>query len=134
MAKGERIKVLREQFGFTQDELAEKIGTTKQTIYKYEMGLITNIPSDKIEALAKLFNVSPSYLMGWVEADHIKPCNPVEKASNFYINPEAAAFAQEISERPGLRALFSAARDVNEEDLRFMVEMAERFKKELGED
>lgn len=124
MAKGERIKVLREHFGFTQDELAEKIGTTKQTIYKYETGLITNIPSDKIEAMAELFGVSPSFLMGWDE--------PEEKS--YYLNPDAAAFAQEIADRPGLRALFSAARDVNEEDLRFMVEMAERFKKESGED
>lgn len=65
MAKGDRIKFLRERYKLTQDEMAEKIGTTKQTIYKYEMGLITNIPSDKIEAMARLFDVSPSYLMGW---------------------------------------------------------------------
>ena len=65
MAKGERIKALREQFQMTQDELAEKLGTTKQTIYKYETGVVTNIPSDKIEEMAALFGVTPSYLMGW---------------------------------------------------------------------
>lgn len=68
MTKGARIKALRDNFGLTQDELAEKIGTTKQTIYKYETGIITNIPSDKIETMASLFDVSPSYLMGWNDA------------------------------------------------------------------
>ena len=29
--------------------------------------IITNIPSDKIEAAAQLGNVTPSYLMGWGE-------------------------------------------------------------------
>lgn len=33
MTKGARIKALRDNFGLTQDELAEKIGTTKQTIF-----------------------------------------------------------------------------------------------------
>ena len=41
------------------------IGTSKQNIYKYENNIITNIPSDKIELMAKIFNVSPCYIMGW---------------------------------------------------------------------
>ena len=38
---------------------------SKQTIFKYENDLISNIPNDKIEQLAYIFNVSPSYLVGW---------------------------------------------------------------------
>lgn len=67
MTIGERIKLLRESKGMTQPELAEKIGTTKQNIYKYETGIVTNIPSDKIELIANLFEVSPCYIMGWEE-------------------------------------------------------------------
>ena len=33
---GSKIKQLREENGITQTELAERIGTTKQNIYKYE--------------------------------------------------------------------------------------------------
>ena len=62
---GDRIKSLRDERKMTQTELAELIGTTKQNIYKYENGIITNIPSDKIELIAKSFNVSPAYVMGW---------------------------------------------------------------------
>ncbi len=67
MTKGERIKGLREQIGITQTELAEAINTTKQNIYKYENNIITNIPSDRIESLAKVLHTTPSYLMGWDE-------------------------------------------------------------------
>lgn len=62
---GERIKLLRTTNNKTLDELALYIGTTRQTVFKYENSIITNIPSDKIEKIAQYFNVSPSYLMGW---------------------------------------------------------------------
>ena len=65
MTVGKRIKELRESHGYSQVEFADKIGVSKQTLYKYEKDVITNIPSDKIELAAKLFNVSPGYLMGW---------------------------------------------------------------------
>ena len=67
MTVGERIKKVREKTGMSQVEFADKINVSKQTLYKYENDIITNIPSDKIEAAAKLGNVSPAYLMGWVD-------------------------------------------------------------------
>lgn len=65
MTVGERIKQTREEKKISQTELAEAINTTKQNIYKYENNIISNIPSDKIEAIAKYLSVSPAYLMGW---------------------------------------------------------------------
>lgn len=65
MTVGKRIKELRESLGVSQVDFADKIGVSKQTLYKYENDVITNIPSDKIELAAKLLNVSPGYLMGW---------------------------------------------------------------------
>mgnify|MGYP000991267740 FL=1 len=67
MTKGDRIRYARENCKLTQEDLAQKLNTTKQTIHKYESGLITNIPSEKIELMAKIFNLSPAYLMGWEE-------------------------------------------------------------------
>lgn len=69
MTVGERIKELRTKLGLSQVEFADKINVSKQTLYKYENNIITNIPSDKIEAAAKLGNISPSYLMGWDNID-----------------------------------------------------------------
>lgn len=69
MTVGERIKALRSKIGMSQVEFAEKIEVSKQTLYKYENNIITNIPSDKIEAAARLGDVSPAYLMGWDQID-----------------------------------------------------------------
>ena len=65
MTVGERIKKIRNKLGMSQVDFADKINVAKQTLYKYENNIITNIPSDKIEAAAQLGNVSPAYLMGW---------------------------------------------------------------------
>ena len=65
MTIGQRIRERRERLGLGQTELADRVGISKQTLYKYENGIITNIPSDKIEAISRVLNSSPGYLMGW---------------------------------------------------------------------
>lgn len=67
MSIGQRIKFAREQRGMTQDEVAKLCKTTKQTIFKYESEIVTNIPYDKIELLSAALNVTPAYLFGWDE-------------------------------------------------------------------
>lgn len=62
---GDRINKKRLEKGMTLEELGRKAGVSKVTIHKYESKVITNIPSDRIEAMAKALNVSPAYLMGW---------------------------------------------------------------------
>lgn len=70
MTIGERIKNVRTKLGISQVAFADKIGVSKQTLYKYENNIITNIPSDKIEAIAKFSGYSPSYFMGWENAEN----------------------------------------------------------------
>lgn len=65
MDKGSRIKSAREAAGLTQEELGLLCGTTKQTIFKYENNIVTNIPTDRMEKIAEILNVTPAYLMGW---------------------------------------------------------------------
>ena len=79
---GERIRLAREKIGMSQVDMADKIGVSKQNLYKYERGLVTNIPSDKIELIGKLTGVSPAYLMGWdnTETESLPPnCFRIEK-------------------------------------------------------
>ena len=63
----QKLHALRRARGLTLSELAEAIGTSKQTISRYEKGIIANIPKEKIELLARALEVSPSELMGWEE-------------------------------------------------------------------
>lgn len=81
MTIGERIKEIRNKLDMSQVDFATKINVSKQTLYKYENNLITNIPSDKIEAVAKLGHVSPTYLMGWNISE-----NPISSDKNNNIN------------------------------------------------
>lgn len=67
MSKGDRIRTLRKSKGITQLEMAKLLSTTKQTISKYENGIVTNIPSDRIEALATILETTPEYILGWEE-------------------------------------------------------------------
>ncbi len=67
MTTGERIKQLRRERGYTLQRLAELVGTSKQTIQRYECGIISNIPPEKIEVLAASLGTSPSVLLGWSE-------------------------------------------------------------------
>lgn len=69
---GYRIKILREQNNMTQEDLANNILSTKQSIYKYEKGIIFDIPPSKLELLAKALNTTPAYLMGWDGYKEIK--------------------------------------------------------------
>lgn len=65
MTLGERIKFFRERKGLGQTELASLVNISKQSLYKYENNIITNIPSDKIEMIAKKLDTTPAILMGW---------------------------------------------------------------------
>ena len=60
-----KLKRLRKENGLTLDELARIIGTSKQTIHRYENGIITNIPPSRVESLATVLGTTPSELMGW---------------------------------------------------------------------
>ena len=77
MTKGERIKHLREKMGLSQVSLADKINVSKQTLYKYENDIITNIPSDKVELIAEVTGSSPAYIMGWEDS-------PIPSYSNIH--------------------------------------------------
>ena len=77
MTKGERIKHLREKKGMSQVSLADKINVSKQTLYKYENDIITNIPSDKVEAIAEATGSTPSYIMGWDDIPSYPNIRPI---------------------------------------------------------
>ena len=60
---GERIYELRTAFGWSQVELARRLGVAKQTASNWENDNIQ--PSiDMLVRLAKLFNVTTDYLLG----------------------------------------------------------------------
>lgn len=69
----DRLKKLRQEKQMTLEEVSRIVGVSRQTIQKYENGIISNIPSDKIELLAKALSTTPAYLMGWEEEETGNP-------------------------------------------------------------
>lgn len=65
MALNDRLRAARTSKGLTLDEVASKVGVSRQTIQRYESGVISNIPSDNIEKLAAALDTTPAELMGW---------------------------------------------------------------------
>lgn len=113
MTVGERIRAYRERMGITQEELARKIGTRKQTIYKYENNIITNIPSDKIENIATALETTPVVLMGWLDiAEENKPTK--EELTRFKANTYEALVVKEMQKmnKAGKVKLLDTARDM----------------------
>ncbi len=69
---GENIKAKRKERGLTLEEVARRLGTSKQTIGRYESGVISNIPNEKVERIAEVLGTTPAALAGWAE-DGILP-------------------------------------------------------------
>ena len=69
MKIGDRIRERRQAQGRTLEEIADAIGISRQTMSRYETGVIGNIPSDKIEDIAAVLRTTPAYLMGWENTD-----------------------------------------------------------------
>lgn len=65
MTLGEKIKARRIELSLSVDEVAEKIGRNRATVYRYENSDIGDIPTGVLETLAKALLTTPAELMGW---------------------------------------------------------------------
>lgn len=76
-----RLKDLRRQSGLSQEQLANRIGVSRQAISKWESG--TGRPEiEKLVALADVFAVSVDALLGGVPPRQMEtPANTATKAS-----------------------------------------------------
>lgn len=64
MAVGDRIRVLREENGWTQNHLAVVAGVPQPTIWRLEKGVISNPKMDILKKVALALEVSVDVLTG----------------------------------------------------------------------
>jgi len=84
---GEKIKYLRQLTGLSQEELGRRVGVQRAAINKYEKGTVTNIPIQTIEKIAAVFDVSPTYIVGWndiAESQISKEVKVIQGVKLFY--------------------------------------------------
>lgn len=65
MNVGERISLLRKKLGITAEDLGEKVGISRATVYRYENGDIEKFPLSLLEPMANVLRTTPEFLMGW---------------------------------------------------------------------
>lgn len=86
---GNRLKSLREQSNFTQQQIADRLGVTVGTIKKYENNTLLP-PVDKLETMAICYKTSLDYLRN------------LDKRPQIYLDDLSAkqqSFVQEIVEK-----------------------------------
>lgn len=71
MTTGQRIKFRRKEIGMSAESLAEALGVSPATIYRYENGEIEKVPGDRLEPIANALHTTPAYLMGWADSASI---------------------------------------------------------------
>ena len=103
----------------TAYKVAKETGIATATLTQWKNG--TSVPKqDKLQKIADFFGVTVDYLMG-IERD---------ETIQYYLNDETREIAQEIFDNKDLKILFDASRKAKPEDLKFIIEMAKRFKGE----
>ena len=69
MTTGQRMKIRRKAIGLSAEKLADILGVSPATIYRYENGDIDKVPGDRLAPIANALHTTPGYLMGWEEQD-----------------------------------------------------------------
>lgn len=69
---GSKIKQRRQEMSISVDELAQKLNVSRTTIYRYEKGEISKMPTETLEKIARILNTTPAYFMGWNDSPEVK--------------------------------------------------------------
>lgn len=71
------MKQRRRQIGMSAERVAEILGLSPATIYRYENGDIEKVPGDRLEPIAKALQTTPAYLMGWEDNPGVSPVSNI---------------------------------------------------------
>lgn len=114
----ERIKNRRKQLGISVDDVADALGVSRATIYRYESAEIEKVPASIIDKLAAVLQTTPAYLMTWTD----------DPSMRYYEDNNTAMMAQRLFEDKDMRLLFDAAKDSRPEDLQMATDLLKRLK------
>lgn len=116
---GSRVSEARKSFGFTQKDLAQKIGVTANSIQNYEKG---QVPSgDIVVRLAKEFNCSTDWLLTGEGGAGAQGKSPAATLASM---ADSRAASEAFAKTPGMGALMASTYN-DHEDFDFAEVMAQ---------
>ena len=122
MCLGENIRFLRTKKGYSQDDIANKLGYKSfTTIQKWESG-VSEPPLKALKKLAEIFNIDMNDLATKKLSTDTSSDNDV-----YYLDDDARDMAQFMYENPEYKVLFDASRKVKKEDIDFVKQMIDRM-------
>ena len=81
MRIGQKISACRKKRGMSQEDLAERIGVSRQAVSRWETG--ESVPDvEKIKALCRIFEVSADYLLFDEKKELSSGCSEEKNSSN----------------------------------------------------
>lgn len=125
MTLAKNIRYLRKANNLSQEDIARKLEYKSfTTIQKWEEGT-SEPPLETLRELSRIFGVSLDSLLNYDYEN-------AEYLPSDEFDPEVAEIAERLHKTPGMRTLFSLAKDANAEDLKLVEEMLRRMKKDSG--
>ena len=122
MCLGENIRFLRTKKGYSQDDIANKLGYKSfTTIQKWESG-VSEPPLKALKKLSEIFNIDMNDLATKKLSTDTSSDNNV-----YYLDDDARDMAQFMYENPEYKVLFDASRKVKKEDIDFVKQMIDRM-------
>ena len=115
---GDRIRALRDRHGLKQQELADKIGVSRQVLSNWERGY-TPLSTEGLIELTKLFETSANFILYGRNAKSKSPAQTISEALED--DEELFSFFNEISKRPDLKLLFKQTKDLSPKTIRQII-------------
>ncbi len=115
---GDRMRERRKQLNINADTLAEYLGVSRTTVFRYENGDIDKVPAKLLTGIAKFLKTSEKYLMGWEDNPEVSSSNTSPLILDYYelLNDtgkhEATKRVKELTE---LSQYTNSLNDFNEE-------------------
>lgn len=111
MTTGERIRDRRKELGLTADALADVIGVSRSTMFRYESGYIEKMPMNNLVPIARALHTTVGYLMGWEDEKEmptlLNESGPVSEVMKLF---ESLPEAQKLEAANYLRYLAANAK------------------------
>ena len=98
MSIGKKIKQRRNELGWSQRDLAEKMGyNNNSTIARIENGKV-DIPQSRIVQFSDVLGVSIAFLMGWEEKIEADPVGMAERHFEILMDEDFTGMFEEFRE------------------------------------
>ena len=131
----EKYEKLLKERNVRSADVSRATGISQSTLTDWKKGRTKDLSSESIRKLAEYFDVPTDYFYGDLVAETVALLKKaggktIEHENDYYISPEVQEIAEEVYNSEGMRTLFSAARDLSEEDIKLVIDMIKRFKGE----